>query len=87
MQNTEEESGEICSNRWKYNSPLTVEVITLMNLIKSIEKNTKELKKGSITVYHDNYKVVNTMNQGLEKAIQGVLDEGALVSEIIEIIQ
>ena len=65
---------------------MTVEVITLLNLIKSIEKNTKELKKGSITVYHDNYKVVNTMNQGLEKAIQGVLDEGTLVSEIIEII-
>ena len=55
--------------------------------MKAIEKNTKLLKEGSITIYYDNRKIVNTINNGLEKAIQEALDGDASVSEIIEIIQ
>ena len=55
--------------------------------MKAIEKNTKLLKKGSTTMYYNNRKIVNTINNGLEKAMQGALDREASVSKIINIIQ
>ena len=70
--NTEEEIGEIWSNKQQWNTPKSVEAIALLNLIKNIEKNTKIIHKELITIFSDNIKIVNEVNSSMEKVTQGV---------------
>ena len=65
--NTEEEIGKIWSNKWQQNIPKLAEAITLLNLMKNIEKNTKIINEGLITIFSNNIKIVNEVNNGMEK--------------------
>ena len=67
--NTEEEIGKIWSNKWQQNTLKSTEDITLLNLMKNIKKNTKIIYKGSIIIFSNNIKIVNKVNNGMEKVI------------------
>jgi len=57
-----------------------------MNLIKNIEIKTSRMKEGLITIYCNNDKVVDIINEGLIKATNGTQDSSSEICEIIEII-
>ena len=81
-----EELGMIQSNKWQNNIPKAAEALILLNLIKNIADNAKHLTEGSIIIFYNNRKVIQAINKGFCKALEGTQDRALLISEIIEIL-
>ena len=55
--------------------------------MKNIEKNIKIINEALIIIFSNNIKIVNKVNNIMEKVIQGVQYKVASICEIIEIIE
>ena len=82
--NKYEELGEIQSNEWIHGILKVAEVITLFNLIKNITENTRIINDGSITIFCNNIKVINAINNRFNKVSDRAQGRVAAIGDIIE---
>ena len=72
VDNKYKEKSKIQSNKWQFNTLKAIEEIILLNPIKTIKINIRKLIEGSIIIFSDNMKIVNEINNSIEKATKGV---------------
>ena len=64
-----------------------MEAVTELQMIKAIYRNTKHLQEGLIIVFADNMKIKRAIEDGFQKAIQGLQDESVAIYKIITLIK
>ena len=80
--NEAERDGGVITNKWGTGMIATGEGIRLLDLIKNIVKNTKELDSGEVVIYNDNKKLIREINKEVEKESDYTQEAGAIVEGI-----
>jgi len=78
------EVGEITSTKWADRSIPAAEGLGLYNLVKVINKKTKNIPQGEIVVYTDNKKIIKGVNTKIQKESQCVQEASATIEGIKE---
>ena len=59
----------------------------MLNFTKSVVEKIKQLKAGSIVVYHDNRRVVRRCNAKINKATKAAVNGGVVITEIKKLLK
>ena len=78
----EETIGNIWSPKWAHGTCLSAEYVALLELMKSIVKNTKYVDEGKIEIHMDSLTVCNNITSQRLKASVLAGDGGAIISQI-----
>ena len=67
---------------WNSNSIPSAEGITLLNFVYYVFQVAKHIKRGSIKIYHNNYKIVNNVKRQRNKIIDYTIDSTSATLKI-----
>lgn len=80
--NEVEHSGGVRSTEWNVGLIPAGEGIGLLELVKNVNKNTKHLNDGEITIYNDNKKLINEIHKEVMKESECTQEAGGVVEGI-----
>jgi len=74
--------GQVTATHWLNNSVPSAEAIILLNLVYYVYKVAKQIRRGSIEIYHDNLKVILDVTRTKYKTTEFAQDSSVAIEEI-----